>query len=160
MKKLLSLLFVFTLVACGGSDSEDSDNFFNNHREKVWVNDTDLYFGFEGNGEDGTILWRTFNADESPNCVTFLVGDNIETSPYSCYNNQITITSNSANRLEFTNEFFEGDIENGECILSDDSFDGLRPATVTVNGNQLTISGGDSIETWNLVEENIPDCFL
>lgn len=159
MKKLLSLLFVFTLVACGGSDSEDSDNFFNNHREKVWVNDTDLYYRFEGSGEDGTIFWRAFNADESPNCVTYQVGDNIETG--NCYNNKVIITSNSANRLEVTTQFFEGRVENGECVdLIDVNNVGPRLVSITVNGNQLTISAGDDIETWNLVEENIPDCFL
>ena len=160
MKKILSLLFVFTLVACGGSDDglEDSDNFFDNHRGKVWVDD-DNFFSLEGNGDEGTILWRYFSLDETPNCGTYFVGDNIVIG-FTCYNNKTVITSNSSNRLEYTTQFFEGDVVDGECVgLIDVENVGPRLITITVNGNQLTFSSDAGVFAFNLIEEDIPSCF-
>ena len=161
MKKILYLLFVFTIVACGGSDDdgiEDSDNFFDNHRGKVWVNEQDNYIRFEGNGEVGTNLYRVYTTQET-HCYDINVGDNIAILN-TCENSEIVITSNTSNRLEFTSQFLEGEVENGECVgLIDVDNVGPQLVSVAVNGNQLIISSRDSVATFNLVEEDIPSCF-
>ena len=110
MKKLLSLLFVFTLIACGGSDDEDDVNTFLSIYDGIgfYVQDPEQYssnqdiYIFFSNSDD--FLTFQFSGDDCYSLREGIMG-------YDGGNPTITITSNTEDRLEVLFVFTEGEDE-------------------------------------------------
>ena len=93
MKKLLSLLFVFTLIACGGGSDEDdnesmgrtTDPLIGTWTITLFVGETDETTITTTYNANGTILDRQVPVDP-PNCVFSCTGTWSNTSPNTDFN--------------------------------------------------------------------------
>lgn len=67
MKKLLSLLFVFTLVACGGEDDDTDENNEINSPQRTLTIGNENFTLLSGVIDNGYPVWRT-NNERDTNC--------------------------------------------------------------------------------------------
>jgi len=146
LQLLLLSVFTFLCVSCSENSSTSSNDFFVNHNNKIWIEESmiinDNYYQLDkillSDGTNGSSFLKNYYFEAGLGaCQTFVIGENIDESgsgeTYYCSKSIIEILKNTKDELKLESVFYL------ECENDQESFTTI--ATYKINGNTMTVTG-------------------
>lgn len=143
---LLLSVFAFLFVRCSEDSLTSGDDFFVNHHDKIWIEDSmiinDNYYQLDkillSDGTNGSSFLRNYYFEAGLGaCQTFVIGENIDESgsgeTYYCSKSIIQILDNKKDELKLESVFYL------DCENDQESFTTI--ATYKIKGNTMTVIG-------------------